>query len=611
MPHRANWENAMEMPLTENAKVVLANRYLRKDSEGKVIESPREMFERVARWVARGESSFGGDTTYWAEEFYNVLSLLEFLPNSPTLMNAGTAIGQLSACFVLPVPDSIDGIFKAVRDMAVIHKSGGGTGFSFSRLRPKNDVVQSTGGIASGPVSFMTIFDAGTEVIKQGGRRRGANMGILRHDHPDIMDFIRAKVKEPAFRNFNLSVSVTDDFMRKVETKEEYDLVNPRTQKAVASLGAHEVFGEMSTYAWASGDPGVVFIDEINRHNPTPNVSAIEGTNPCGEQPLLPYEACNLGSINLAAVVRRGKIDWEKLTRLVALGVRFLDDVIEVNEYPISEIDQITRANRKIGLGVMGLAELLIQLSIPYDSDDALTVAEELAKFIEEKSHEVSRELGLKRGSFPNFKGSMWEKKGYEAMRNATVTTIAPTGTISIIAGTTSGIEPLFAVSYFRRILEGKELLEVNPLFEKIAKERGFYTSELAEIISRTGRVRGLKKVPEDVQRLFATALDVAPPRHVKIQAAFQKYTDNAVSKTINLPEEATVEDVKQAYLLAYRLKCKGVTVYRYGTKKGQVLSLGAPGAGKEKRPEEARGVTEELLKVGPEYTGECRICSV
>jgi len=596
-----------ELDLTENARVVLMHRYLRKDSSGRIIEKPEEMFERVARWVSRAEEAFGGSALEWRKRFQSVMKRLEFLPNSPTLMNAGTDIGQLSACFVLPVPDSISGIFKAVRDMAVIHKSGGGTGFSFSSLRPKSDVVSSTGGVASGPVSFMRIFDSATDVIKQGGRRRGANMGILRVDHPDIVDFIRAKADQRVLRNFNLSVAVSDIFFEKVAARENYELVNPRSGEVVAQERADRVFEEICRYAWMTGEPGMIFLDEVNRHNPTPEVGAIEATNPCGEQPLLPYESCNLGSVNLARVVAGNKIDWEKLARLVEVGVRFLDDVIEVNSYPLPEIERLTKGNRKIGLGVMGFAEMLIRLGIPYDSPGAVELAEKLMRFIGERAHSASRALARERSSFPNFDKSIWRKKGYDAMRNATTTTIAPTGTISIIAGTTSGIEPLFAVCYFRRVLGGKELLEVNPLFEEVARKRGFYSSALAEEISRSGRLGEIKAVPEDVRALFATALDISAAHHIRIQAAFQKHTDNAVSKTVNLPADATVEDVKQAYLLAHRLKCKGVAVYRYGTRKQQVLSLGMPEEGRPFPAEEL----PEAVRVGSEYTGECRICSV
>ena len=494
--------------------------------------------------------------------------------NSPTLMNAGTDIGQLSACFVLPVGDSIEEIFDALKYMALIHKSGGGTGFSFSRLRPRGDIVRSTMGVASGPLSFMKIFDVATEVIKQGGKRRGANMGILRVDHPDIIDFITAKEKEGVLTNFNISVGVTDEFMEAVENDGYYSLINPRNGAVVRRLKARAVFDLMATAAWKTGDPGLMFLDEINRRNPTPHVGVIESTNPCGEVPLLPYESCNLGSINLSKMVRNGEIDWEKIKRTVRTAVHFLDNVIDANKYPIPQVEKATKSNRKIGLGVMGFAELLIKLGVPYDSEEAIKTAEKVMSFISEEARKKSIELGEERGSFPNFSGSVWEKKGYKTVRNATVTSIAPTGTISIIAGTSSGIEPLFAVAFVRNVM-GTQLLEVNPVFEQIAKERGFYSTELISKITRTGSVQNLSEVPPDIRRIFVTALEIAPEWHVRMQAAFQKYTDNAVSKTVNLPNEATIDDVRRIFLMAYKLKCKGITIYRYGSKAEQVLVVG------------------------------------
>ncbi len=567
-----------DLKLSLNAVRVLERRYLLKDDQGNVIETPSQMFRRVAKAVASADRIYrkDADVRKTEDEFYRVMAYLEFLPNSPTLMNAGTEIGQLSACFVLPVEDSIDAIFDALKSMALIHKSGGGTGFSFSRLRPAGDLVKSTKGVASGPVSFMRIFDVATDVIKQGGKRRGANMGILRVDHPDIIEFITAKEKEGVLANFNVSVGVTDDFMKALKNDEEYDLINPRTGKAEKRLRARDVFDLIVTMAWRTGDPGIVFLDEINRHNPTPHIGRIESTNPCGEVPLLPYESCNLGSINLSKMVEDGKINWDKLKETVRTAVHFLDNVIDVNNYPLPEIEKNTKANRKIGLGVMGFAELLIQLNIPYDSEEAVATAEKTMKFISDEARKMSVELAEERGSFPNFKGSIWEKKGYKMMRNATLTTIAPTGSISIIANASSGIEPLFAVSFVRNVM-GTQLFEVNQLFEKIAKERGFYSTELLTLIAKTGSVKGVKEVPEDVQRIFVTALDIAPEWHVKMQAAFQKYTDNAVAKTVNLPHEATLEDVRKIFMLAYELKCKGVTVYRYGSKREQVLYVGCP----------------------------------
>jgi len=588
-----------DLKLGVNAVQVLKRRYLLKDEEGRVIETPSKMFRRVARAIAAVDLQHDrkADLKKTEDEFYRLMANLEFLPNSPTLMNAGTDIGQLSACFVLPVEDSIEGIFDAVKYMAIIHKSGGGTGFSFSRLRPEGDLVRKTKGTASGPVSFMRVFDAATDVIKQGGRRRGANIGILRVDHPDILNFIRAKRKEGFLSNFNISVAVTDSFMKAVERDEGYELKNPATGKVVRTLKAKDVFDLIVTMAWETGDPGLVFIDEINRRNPTPHVGDIESTNPCGEQPLVPFESCNLGSINLARMVKGKEIDWAKLKRTIGTAVHFLDNVIDANQYPLPQIEKMTKSNRKIGLGVMGFAEALIKMGIPYDSKKTLETAEKIMKFIRVEAERKSIEIAKERGSFPNFKGSIWEKKGYKQMRNATVTTIAPTGTISVIAGTTSGIEPLFAVSFVRNVMEGTRLLEVNTDFEGIAKQRGFYSRELMMMVAKKGSVRGFKEIPEDVRRLFGTALDIDPEWHVRIQAAFQKYVDNAVAKTINLPQDATPEDVRKAFLLAYKLKCKGITVYRYGSKKEQVLYIG-PALGE--RPE------EEHVSVDSEYSGGC-----
>lgn len=599
-----------DLKLSLNAISVLERRYLRKDDQGRVIETPSEMFRRISKAVAAPDMLYDKDADLESveDEFYRVMANLEFLPNSPTLMNAGTDIGQLSACFVLPVRDSIEDIFDALKHMALIHKSGGGTGFSFTNLRPRGDVVKSTMGVASGPVSFMRIFDAATDVIKQGGRRRGANMGVLRVDHPDIIEFITAKEREGVLANFNISVGVTDEFMNAVEEDGYYDLINPRNGETVKRLKARDVFDLVVTSAWRTGDPGLIFIDEINRRHPTPHVGMIEGTNPCGEVPLLPYESCNLGSINLSKMVKDGEIDWEKLRRTVRIAVHFLDNVIDANRYPLSQIEKNTKANRKIGLGVMGLAELLSQLSMPYDSEEAISAAEKLMSFIFEEARKKSVELGEERGSFPNFVGSIWERNGYKAMRNATVTSIAPTGTISIIAGTSSGIEPLFAVAFVRNVM-GTQLFEVNPVFERTAKERRFYSTELMTKITRVGSIQSLKEIPEDVRGVFVTALDIAPEWHVRMQAAFQKYTDNAVSKTVNLPHEATLEDVRGVYLLAHRLKCKGITVYRYGSKGEQVLTFGSiqtPStveSGSSERPH---------AQVGSEFTGDCPsgVCS-
>jgi len=591
-----------DLKLTLNAVSVLERRYLQKNDEGKVIETPMQMFRRVARAISAPDALYDRsvDLKEVEKEFYGVMTRLEFLPNSPTLMNAGTEIGQLSACFVLPVPDSIEGIFNALKYMALIHKSGGGTGFSFSNLRPKGDIVRSTKGVASGPVSFMKIFNAATEVIKQGGRRRGANMGILRVDHPDIFEFITAKEKEGVLTNFNVSVGVTDSFMDAVENDEKYDLINPRTGKAVKRVKAKDVFDLIVTMAWRTGDPGIVFLDEINRHNPTPHIGRIESTNPCGEVPLLPYESCNLGSINLSKMVQDGEIDWDKLRRTVRIGIHFLDNVIDANKYPLPEIEKMTKANRKVGLGVMGFAEMLVKLGVPYDSEEGIATAEKVMSFISEEARKKSIELGEERGSFPNFEGSVWDKMGYNAMRNATVTSIAPTGTISIIAGTSSGIEPFFAISYVRNVM-GTQLFEVNPVFEEMAKERGFYSTGLLRKIAKNGSIQKISEIPSEIKRIFVTALDIAPEWHVKMQAAFQKYTDNAVAKTVNLPGDATLEDVRRVFLLAYRLKCKGITVYRYGSKSEQVLVIGSTSELGSKSLS-----TERYVQVNEEYSGGC-----
>ena len=566
-----------ELKLTVNAVNVLKKRYLLKDEHGQVIETPDEIFRRVTKAVAAADLDYDpqADVAALEEEFYRMMVSLDFLPNSPTLMNAGTGVGQLSACFVLPVEDSIPGIFDAVKNMALVHKSGGGTGFSFSRLRPQGDIVQSTMGIASGPISFMRIFDVTTEVIRQGGRRRGANMGILRCDHPDILDFITAKDQDGLLSNFNLSVGITDEFMEALDKDEVYFLRNPRSGTVTGSLHARDVFNLIVTQAWRTGDPGLIFLDTINRHNPTPHLGEIESTNPCGEQPLLPWESCNLGSINLVNMVRDGKLDTEKLRRNIHSAVHFLDNIIDINLWPLEDTERVTRGNRKIGLGVMGFADALLLMGIPYNSEDGLRAAEEIASILEEESHSASGELAGTRGNFPNYKGSIWDEKGMP-MRNATTVTIAPTGTISIIAGCSSGIEPLFAISFVRNVIEGTQLMEINPIFEEVAKEKGFYGNDLMMDIARSGTLQHAEKVPEDVRRVFVTAFDIAPEWHVRTQAAFQEHCDNAVSKTINFPSDASIDDIEDAYRLAYDLGCKGITVYRYGSKREQVLYLGS-----------------------------------
>ena len=577
--------------LSKNALMVLEKRYLCKDEKGQLVEDPKGMFRRVSKAIADAELAYGKTSKHvqgLAGEFYNIIKNLEFLPNSPTLMNAGKDLGQLSACFVLPIEDSMESIFETIKDTALIHKSGGGTGFAFSRLRPAEDCVKSTNGVSSGPISFMEVFNSATEAIKQGGTRRGANMGCLRVDHPDVLKFITCKKDTTKLTNFNISVLVTEKFMEAAAKGEDYDLVNPRTGEVVKQLNAAKVFDLIVNMAWTNGEPGIIFIDRINRDNPTPHLGDIESTNPCGEQPLLPYESCNLGSVNLAKMIKsvngRVEIDYDKLQHTVRLAVRFLDNVIDVNRYPLDNIAKMTRGNRKIGLGVMGFADMLIHLGVSYDCEEGISIAEQVMSFISEEGRKASCELAAERGVFPNFAGSVFDGSDKMEIRNATVTTIAPTGTLSIIASCSSGIEPLFAISYIKRVMDGAELVEVNPHFEKIAREREFYSEELMRKIAERGSVRGIEEVPEDVQTIFGTALDIAPIWHIRMQAAFQRFTDNAVSKTVNFPEEATAENVREVYELAYKEGCKGCTIYRYGSRDAQVLNV----SGKDKTTEDA-----------------------
>jgi ribonucleoside-diphosphate reductase alpha chain len=603
-------ETTPELELRENAMTVLEKRYLIKDEQGRVIETPEQMFRRVAKHVAAAELIYDpkANVAFWEEQFFQLMTSLDFLPNSPTLMNAGRELGQLSACFVIPIDDSMESIFDAVKYTALIHKSGGGTGFSFSRLRPEKDRVGSTGGVASGPVSFMRAFDTATDVIKQGGMRRGANMAILRVDHPDIIEFITSKTESKALTNFNISVAVTTQFMDAVEKGKEYNLINPRTKEESGSLSAREIFDKITEMAWRTGDPGIVFIDNINKYNPTPQLGQIESTNPCGEQPLLPFESCNLASINLSKMVKgtngHTEIDYEKLGKAVCLSIHFLDDVIDVNEFPLPQIEKMTKTTRKIGLGVMGFADMLIMLRIPYNSDKALEVAETVMRFISEEAARESVRLGTERGLFPAFKGSIYDKDNGLKPRNASRTTIAPTGTLSIIAGCSSGIEPLYALCFTKHILDGAQLIEVNPYFEQAAKQEGFYSPELMKQLAEGEKLHDMGNIPDWVKEVFVTAHDITPEWHVRMQAAFQKHTDSAVSKTVNLPHEATKSVVADIYMLAYKLDLKGITIYRDRSRDSQVLTVGRTARQEEKqeitptprsRPKITKGITERV----------------
>ncbi len=592
----------MKISISKNAQVVLEKRYLKKDDSGKAIESPENMFQRVARSVAEADRLFDPDADFKKTEiqFQKLLGNLWFLPNSPTMMNAGRRLGQLAACFVLPIEDSMESIFETVKNTAMIHKSGGGTGFSFSKIRPAKDVVLSTAGISSGPLSFMTVFDIATETVKQGGTRRGANMGVLRVDHPDIEAFIETKNDLTRLNNFNISVGLTKQFMDALEAKSDFDLINPRTDKTVQRVSARKIFDMIVRSAWKTGEPGIIFIDKINDDNPTKQIGDIEATNPCGEQPLLPYESCTLGSINLSQMVTKNSLNVNRLKRTVHDAVHFLDNVIEMNRYPLPQIESISKANRKIGLGVMGFADLLLKLGISYDSEDAISQGESIMAFISRESKIASASLAEKRGNFKNYPGSIYDTANTPYMRNAATTTIAPTGTISIIAGVSSGIEPVFSIVQMRRVLDGETLHDVHPLFIKAAKAGKFFHKNLIDKIAAGSTLAEIDEVPEHIKNLFKTSHDISPEWHVRVQAAFQKHTDNAVSKTVNLPSEATDKKVEEIYLSAYRLGCKGVTIYRDGSRDKQVLNIGTGSKDKStiaprSRPLRTHGMTERI----------------
>lgn len=592
---------AFKTKLSINALTVLRERYLTKDMAGVITETPDELFERVANNIAKADKKYDpkADTKATADEFLRMMSELEFLPNSPTLMNAGTDIQQLSACFVLPIEDSLESIFGTLKDAALIHQTGGGTGFSFSKLRPRNDIVKSTCGVSSGPVSFIRVFDAATEAIKQGGRRRGANMAILRVDHPDVLEFIGSKEASVSLRNFNISVAITDDFMKAVKSDKEFDLVNPRTGLATKRLNASEVWNLIITMAWRTGDPGVVFIDRMNKtnSNPVPNFGKIESTNPCGEVPLLPYESCNLGSINLTRFISGDKVDYDRMKKVVHGAVHFLDNALDMSEYPIRQVSEMTLKLRRIGIGVMGFADSLYMLGIPYDSDEAIKLGEKLMKFINEESKVASEEIAKKRGAFPLWSKSIWA--GKRKLRNATTTAIAPTGTISMIADVSSGIEPNYAIVYTKRVLNSQEFLYVNRQFENALRRDNVYSEELMKDISNRGSIQDFPELSKEVRSVFKVAYDVDPVWHVRIQAAFQKHTDNSVSKTVNFPYDASIKDVEDVYNMAYDLGCKGVTIYRDRSRDAQVLGIEMDRKGIT--PEKRRIAKEKALDKCPE----------
>ncbi len=579
------------LQFSDNALQVLKKRYLLRDDKGEIKETPEDLVHRVAHAIAEPDKNYKtGNVAETEEKFFKMMKDLEFLPNSPTLMNAGTEIGQLSACFVIPVEDSMEGIFTSLKNAALIHKSGGGTGFSFSRLRPSNDMVHSTTGVSSGPISFMKVFDAATEVIKQGGKRRGANMGILRVDHPDIMDFINMKADMKTLQNFNISVAITDKFMEALENNADYELINPRDKKPLKKIPARMVFDLIIANAWRNGDPGVLFIDEINKKSPVKHLGEIEATNPCGEQPLLPYESCNLGSINLNKVIAaNGKdIDWTKLEEITFNAVHFLDNVIDANHYPIPEIADTSRRTRKIGLGIMGFADVLYQLGIPYNSEEGVQMGEKIMGFVDEKSKEKSIHLAMDRGTFPAWEGSLYHQNSIK-IRNACTTTVAPTGTIGMLADASTGLEPNFAISFIKNVMDGTELVYTNKYFEAAMKEKGLYSKELMAEIAKVGTIQGFEEIPEEIRKVFVVSQDITPQWHIKMQAAFQKHVDSSVSKTINFPHEASIRDVETTYITAHKLHCKGITIYRDGSRDNQVLNIG-----KVNKKETSPAITED-----------------
>lgn len=631
-----------ELTLSENGLKVLEKRYLKRDKNGEPIETPKELFYRVASTLANADTQYGksqAEVDELTKKFYSFIVQRYFMPNSPTLMNAGRDLGQLAACFVLPVEDSLEDIFETIKNTALIHKSGGGTGFNFSHLRPKNDVVKTTMGVSSGPISFMEVFNAATEAIKQGGTRRGANMGILRVDHPDILEFIDAKFDGSKLNNFNISVGITNKFMEAVLAGEDYELIHPKTKECVKKLNAKEVFDIIVDHAWRNGEPGIIFLDQMNADNPTPQIGPIESTNPCGEVPLLPYEACNLGSINLSRFVeeKAGKleINWDKLAEVTRLAIHFLDNVITINNYPLPKIAQMVTSNRKIGLGVMGWADMLMMLNIPYNSEEGTKLASQIMEFIDYHSKIESIELAKERGRFASFEGSIYDGQNFlynkykgksaglisdeqwaqldaqiakTGIRNATTTCIAPTGTISMIASTSGGVEPLFGLVFLRNVMDGTLMYEVNPIFEKLAKEQGFYSEELMAKISEKGTAHGVDGVPMEVQKVFVTAHDVSPEWHVRMQAAFQLHTDNAVSKTVNFEEHASREDIEKTYYLAYKSNLKGITVYRNNSRVFQPMNIEKKEAPKEEVKVEEVVIEETKTEPVTQYAGELKV---